>query len=389
VAPNGTSTPSINTVSFGTGTAVTFTNGVATATLQLFAEETAVIATTDATISASGTDRLTVVVTADNASPVVSDLQASPATITADGVTTSVLTLQLKDAYGNPTANVASPGTVVLTQSAGTGTLLADFTNAGGGVYTQTVQSAATAGSGTFNVQLNGVVGTQAAVVTYVAAGGPLSRLVCTLSQAAAQSAASNTTVTLCSNTAVGDLEIVTLALDGVDDVSAPTGVNDGTWVKISSTIQSSGSGGNKSMLLVLYARRYAAGNTRSVTFTAATQHKWSVDMVTFVSSGTSVPSGGDIVVSQNTSGSGLTTPGLTAAAANTVVYYVMGNSLTGNLATPTPNGLTLLANNNTGGTSSASYMELLVNAADVAPARTWTNTKTANTVLLQLLVRP
>jgi hypothetical protein len=125
------------------------------------------------------------------------------------------------------------------------------------------------------------------------------------------------------------------------------------------------------------------------VTFTAATQHKWSVDMVTFVSSGTGVPSGGDIVVSQNTSGTGLTTPGLTAADANTVLYYVMGNSLTGNLATPTPDGLTLLANNNTGGTSSASYMELLANAADVAPARTWTNTKTANTVLLQLLVRP
>jgi hypothetical protein len=33
--------------------------------------------------------------------------------------------------------------------------------------------------------------------------------------------------------------------------------------------------------------------------------------------------------------------------------------------------------------------MELLVNAGDVAPARTWTNTKSANTVLVQLLVRP
>jgi hypothetical protein len=187
----------------------------------------------------------------------------------------------------------------------------------------------------------------------------------------------------------VGDLEIVTLALDGVDDVVAPTAPTDGNWVKISSTLQSSGSGGNKAMLLVLYARRYAAGNSRSVTFTAATNHKWSVDMVTFVSSGTAVPSGTDIVVGQNTTGAGLSTPGLTAGADNTVLYYVMANSLTGNLATPTPNGLTVLANNNTGGTSSASFMELLATSGDVAPVRTWVNTKTANTVIVQLLVRP
>lgn len=389
VSPN-LDAPTTGAIAFGSTAATAFVNGVATAVpLQLFAAETAIIATTDGSIAATGGERLTVVVSADNASPAVSDLQASPATIAADGVATSVLTLQLKDAYGNPTPNVANPGTVSIEQTAGTGTLVANFTSIGGGAYTQTVTSAASAGSGTFRVRLNGTIGSQEAVVTYVAAGGVLSRLVCTLSQAAAQSAASSTTVALCGATAVGDLEIVTLALDGVDDVVAPSTPADGNWVKISSTLQSSGSGGNKPMLLVLYARRYAAGNSRSVTFTAATQHKWSVDMVTFVSSGGAVPSGGDIIVSQNSSGAGLTTPGLTAGADNTVLYYVMGNSLTGNLSTPTPAGLTLLANNNTGGTSSASYMELLPTTGDIAPVRTWTNTKSANTVLVQLLVRP
>ena len=389
VAPNGTSAPTVASTNFGTGTTLTFANGVATATMALYTAETAIIATTDGTISAAGADRLTVVVSADNASPVVSTLQASPATITADGVATSLLTLQLKDAYGNITSNVASPGTVVLVQSAGTGSLLGSLSNQGGGVYTQEVLSAGSAGSGTFKVSINTVVGTESAVVTYVAAGGPLSRLVCVTSQPAGQSAASSTTVALCGSTAPGDLEIVTLALDGVDDVVAPTAITDGTWVKISSVLQSTGSGGNKAMLLVNYARRYAAGLSRSVTFTAATNHKWSVDMVTFVSSGTGVPNGGDIVASQNATGAGLSSPGLTATAANTVVYYVMANSLTGNAATPTPNGLTVLGNNNSGGTSSASFFELLANNGDVAQVRTWTNTKSANTVLLQVLVRP
>ncbi len=389
LAPNGTSAPTVASTNFGTGTTLTFANGVATATMALYTAETAIVATTDGTISAAGADRLTVVVSADNASPVVSTLQASPATITADGVATSLLTLQLKDAYGNITSNVASPGTVVLVQSAGTGSLLGSLSNQGGGVYTQEVLSAGSAGSGTFKVSINTVVGTESAVVTYVAAGGPLSRLVCVTSQPAGQSAASSTTVALCGSTAPGDLEIVTLALDGVDDVVAPTAITDGTWVKISSVLQSTGSGGNKAMLLVNYARRYAAGLSRSVTFTAATNHKWSVDMVTFVSSGTGVPNGGDIVASQNATGAGLSSPGLTATAANTVVYYVMANSLTGNAATPTPNGLTVLGNNNSGGTSSASFFELLANNGDVAQVRTWTNTKSANTVLLQVLVRP
>jgi hypothetical protein len=389
VSPNG-SAPSVSATDFGTPTAITFTDGVASAVaMTLVTAETAIIAATDGSISAAGIDRLTVSVSANDASPVVSDIQASPASIAADGVASSVLTLQLKDLYGNVTTSVASPSTVEIIQSAGTGSLTADFTNLGGGTYTQTVVSAAAAGTGTFQVRLNGVLGTTQTVVTYIASGGVLSRLVCTESQAASQSAASNTTVALCANTAVGDLEIVTLALDGVDDIVAPTTPADGNWVKISSTLQSSGSGGNKAMLLVLYARRYAAGNSRSVTFTAATNHKWSVDMVTFVSSGTAVPSGADIIVAQNTTGAGLTTPGLTAFEDNTVLYYVMANSLTGNLATPNPDGLTVLANNNSGGTSSASYMELLATTGDVAPARTWVNTKTANTVLVQLLVRP
>jgi len=94
-------------------------------------------------------------------------------------------------------------------------------------------------------------------------------------------------------------------------------------------------------------------------------------------------------VSSKNSTGTGLSSPGFTATAANTVVYYVMANSATGNVATPTPNGLTVLGNNNSGGTSSASFFELLVNNGDIAAGRTWASTVPANTVLLQVVVQP
>ena len=63
VSPNNTS-PRIGATNFGAATSVTFTNGVATASMTLFKAETAVIATTDGTIAAAGADRLTVVVSA-------------------------------------------------------------------------------------------------------------------------------------------------------------------------------------------------------------------------------------------------------------------------------------------------------------------------------------
>ena len=58
-----------NAVNFGTAETITFTNGVATVTagnngaMTLYKAETATIAATDGSISATGADRLTVTVT--------------------------------------------------------------------------------------------------------------------------------------------------------------------------------------------------------------------------------------------------------------------------------------------------------------------------------------
>ncbi|CAM4362569.1 hypothetical protein EWU23_13460 [Cytophagaceae bacterium 50C-KIRBA] len=55
-------TPKVNSTAFGTSTSLTFTNGVATASLNLFRAETATIQVSDGTLSSTGADGLSVVV---------------------------------------------------------------------------------------------------------------------------------------------------------------------------------------------------------------------------------------------------------------------------------------------------------------------------------------
>ena len=83
---------------FGTATTVTFTNGVSSAggSLTLFKAETAMVAATDGSISAAGSDRLTVV---------VSSAAASKLVITGSGTqtagTSQNLTITAEDTWGN------------------------------------------------------------------------------------------------------------------------------------------------------------------------------------------------------------------------------------------------------------------------------------------------
>jgi hypothetical protein len=85
---------------FGTPTTVTFTNGVNTAggSMTLFKAETAVVAATDGTISTTGADRLTVVVSA----AALGQFALSLTSPQANGVAfTGVNTLTAEDSWGN------------------------------------------------------------------------------------------------------------------------------------------------------------------------------------------------------------------------------------------------------------------------------------------------
>ena len=96
---------------------------------------------------------------------VTGTLTASPSSIVADGVSTAAVTLQLRDAQGNPTSG--SNPVVALATTLGT---LGPITNPGGGQYTATLTSSATAGTAVVSATLGGVLQTSTATVTFTAA---------------------------------------------------------------------------------------------------------------------------------------------------------------------------------------------------------------------------
>ena len=111
-------------------------------------------------------------VTPAAASAATSTITASPGSITADGTSTSTITVQLEDQYFN---NVVTSGGTVALSKVGGGTLSA-VTDHNNGTYTATLTSPVTAGSATISGTLNGTAITSTATVTYGAAPpGPAS----------------------------------------------------------------------------------------------------------------------------------------------------------------------------------------------------------------------
>ncbi|WP_411553150.1 invasin domain 3-containing protein [Paenibacillus lautus] len=98
------------------------------------------------------------------ASPSATSLSINPASITADGVSTAVITVQAKDAYGNP---VTQGGDAVSVETSG-GTL-SSVTDRGNGTYTATVKAPTTAGKAIVMAELNGKTVTQTADIAFVA----------------------------------------------------------------------------------------------------------------------------------------------------------------------------------------------------------------------------
>ncbi|MCW5951366.1 MAG: putative Ig domain-containing protein [Propionibacteriaceae bacterium] len=92
-------------------------------------------------------------------------LNADPASILADGITTSTITVSLTDPDDNPV-----PGADVgLTTTAGT---LSDVTDNGDGTYTATLTSATTAGTALVEVTLDGTDTGVTTTVAFTAGGG-------------------------------------------------------------------------------------------------------------------------------------------------------------------------------------------------------------------------
>ena len=120
-------------------------------------------ATITGTLNGSAiTDNAAVDFVVNAASAATSLLTASPASITANGSSTSTITVQLKDASGN---NLSSSGdSVLLSTNLGT---LGAVTDNGNGVYSAILTSSVTAGAATITGILNGSAITDNATVNF------------------------------------------------------------------------------------------------------------------------------------------------------------------------------------------------------------------------------
>jgi adhesin/invasin len=107
------------------------------------------------------------------ASPEQSTIVASPTTIAADGISTSTITVQLRDAEGF--ALTSGGDDVTLSTTLGT---LGAVRDVGNGSYTATLRSATTGGTARITGTVNGAGIADDAVVTFAAGSADLELLV-------------------------------------------------------------------------------------------------------------------------------------------------------------------------------------------------------------------
>ncbi|RNC85710.1 MAG: DUF2341 domain-containing protein [Balneola sp.] len=153
------------TMGTGQGTTGSFTNGVLeSTTVSLTSVGTCDITATNSSGSETGTSN-TFTVSAGAASEVTSTITASPTVILNDGITTSTITVALKDVYGN---DLTTGGDVVALSITPTALgSLGSVTDVGDGTYTATLTSSTTEGTDNITGTVNAATITDDADVEY------------------------------------------------------------------------------------------------------------------------------------------------------------------------------------------------------------------------------
>lgn len=206
-------------------------NGTYTATLT--SDTAAGTATISGTLVGSAiTDTATVAMTAGAASLVTSTIETQFSSLVADGVTTSVITVQLKDANGNNLTT--SGGTVVLFKTHGTLGTVTDHNN---GTYTATLTSATTAGEAVITGTLAGSAIADSATVTMIPGPASAAQSTLTASHSPIKLNGGISTITVTVKDALGNLrstggDTVTLSSD-LGSLSAVTDLGNGTYTAI------------------------------------------------------------------------------------------------------------------------------------------------------------
>ncbi|MDF0694885.1 invasin domain 3-containing protein, partial [Aquirufa sp. BABACH-43C] len=226
--------PTVAGTNFGTGTSLTFTNGVATASMALYKAESATVAATDGSISAAGADRLSVTVSEASFSKLAVSL-ASPQINGTAFTGTNILTAQ--DAYGNTvTSFAANTNNVTVTTSltgaiTGLGSGLNNVLNQAGdfssGVANLTslgLKFTGNAGAGTFT--FTPATGTAVTSSSITVNAGEATKLVVT--GTGTQTAGGSQTITLTAkdangNTATGYTGDKSIVFTGANSSTSPS----------------------------------------------------------------------------------------------------------------------------------------------------------------------
>ncbi|MHA8064940.1 invasin domain 3-containing protein, partial [Aquirufa aurantiipilula] len=201
--------PTVATTDFGTGTSLTFTNGVATAAMVLYKAESAFVAATDGTISAGGADRLAVAVTATSFSKLAVSLASPQVNGTAF---TGTNTLTAQDAYGNTVTSFNASGNNVTVTTSLTGSITglsgtnklnnaADFSSGIANLTSLGLTFTGTSGSGTFT--FSPATGTAVTSSSVTVSAGEATKLVVT--GTGTQTAGGTQTITVTAKDANGN----------------------------------------------------------------------------------------------------------------------------------------------------------------------------------------
>ena len=219
------------TTDLGTISTVTdIGNGTYAATITSTTVGTAILGFTVNGTTASGANSTATVVFTAVPSPTKSSIAASSSSIEADGLTTSTITVQLKDSANQNITT--SGGPVVVTTTLGT---ISSVTNNNNGTYTTTLTSSTTVGTATLGFTINGTTATATVPVAFTVLAADATKSVITASSSSIEADALTTstiTVQLKNRinnnlTASGETVIVTTDLGTISTV---TNNNNGTY---------------------------------------------------------------------------------------------------------------------------------------------------------------
>ncbi|WP_164969666.1 beta strand repeat-containing protein, partial [Aquirufa rosea] len=337
-SPSPATNPTVAGTNFGTATSLTFTEGVATASMALYKAESATINATDGTINSNTGGTLNVTVSPSTFSKLAVSL-ASPQTNGSAFTGTNTLTAQ--DAYGNTVTTFSAATNNVTVTSSLTGTIsglgsgvnnvlnqAGDFTSGVANLTSLGMKFTGTAGSGTFT--FTPATGTAATSSSITINAGAATKFVVT--GTGTQTAGGSQAITITAKDASGNTATsytgsknitVSGANSSINPSTAPTFAGNNLGVEASLNFTAGVATGS----LVLYKAESATISATDGTISSTDGDRLSVS----VSASTLAKFQADLATPQNNAIAWIGTNTLTAqdAYGNIVSYNASTNAVT------------------------------------------------------------